>query len=565
VLLATAPAEEGGPAAALPWEDGTVLRRLLAQLETLGVRSATVITRPGWEQALRPSLAGHGVQADLRSSADTAADLRAIADLARTADGDVLIAAAEVVSHREALAGLLADPRVTTGALCTAQRLGRAFAFRTRAVRGRIVSTSSPYHAVSHPNLRFLAVVKVAGANRGALAESAARLAELTAEPSPAWRDELQGKEGSWRQLLGRLARRDEDTGDAESPIPVPEDVHLSADDEAELRRWVAAAPQDASSLVLVGLVRSGVHVGMSLIRDLFWARPLSRPGAARAAEEIAGYDEDRVLLDSAVKANDGFFTTFFVSPYSKYIARWAAHHGLTPNQVTTISLGIGVLAAAAFATGERAGLIAGAILLQIAFTTDCVDGQLARYSRQFSSLGAWLDSIFDRTKEYIAFAGLAIGASRTGDPVWVLAGAALALQTVRHAIDFSYPIAQHQVLASAVQPPLEQPGDRGAPAAAEAAPVVDAPEEEIAAAPQRGLATRTLRRGFAIWRVLHRREGVRWVKKVIAFPIGERFAVISITAAVSGARTTFIVLLAWGGASALYKMGGRVLRSLMR
>ena len=36
-------------------------------------------------------------------------------------------------------------------------------------------------------------------------------------------------------------------------------------------------------------------------------------------------------------------------------------------------------------------------------------------------------------------FAGLAIGASRTGDPVWLLAGAALALQTTRHAIDFSY------------------------------------------------------------------------------------------------------------------------------
>ena len=60
----------------------------------------------------------------------------------------------------------------------------------------------------------------------------------------------------------------------------------------------------------------------------------------------------------------------------------------------------------------------------------DCVDGQLARYTRQFSKLGAWLDSIFDRAKEYVVFAGLAIGASRTGDPVWLLAGAALALQT---------------------------------------------------------------------------------------------------------------------------------------
>src|SRR6185295_18791369 len=146
--------------------------------------------------------------------------------------------------------------------------------------------------------------------------------------------------------------------------------------------------------------------------------------------------------------------------PYSKYIARWAARRGWTPNWVTTLSVAIGFLAAAAFATGERWGLIAGAVLLQLAFTFDCVDGQLARYTRTFSKLGAWLDSIFDRTKEYAVFAGLAIGASRTGTDVWVLAGAAFGLQVLRHSIDFSSPAAQHQAMATAAQPPLEQPHD---------------------------------------------------------------------------------------------------------
>jgi CDP-alcohol phosphatidyltransferase-like enzyme len=579
VVLATVPGEDGGSAAGLPWGDGTVLRRLLSQLADLGVRSAHVLTRPGWEQALQPSLEDLDVSTELHVSVGTAEDLRAIATIARAGHGDVLVAPGDVVSHREALAGLLADPRVATGALCTNRRLGRAFAFRTRAVRGRVVSTSSPYHAVSHPNLRFLGVVKVAAASRAALADVAERLAALAEPPLPAaWQDELRTKHSSWRALLARLAAGEEVAPGSEETATNGSDQSgitdrdaaavsptLSADDDAELQRWVAAAPEDASSLVLVGLVRSGVHVGVNQLRNLFWARPLSREAAEHAVEEITFYDEDRVLLDSAVKANDGFFTTYFVSPYSKYIARWAARHGLTPNQVTTISLGIGVLAAAAFATGERAGLIAGAILLQLAFTTDCVDGQLARYTRTFSSLGAWLDSIFDRTKEYVAFAGLAIGASRTGDPVWLLAGAALALQTVRHAIDFSYPIAQHQMLASAVQPPLEQPGDRGATAASAAAPAVDVPAKQAEAVPDRGLAAQALRKGFAVWRVLHRRSGVRWVKKIVAFPIGERFAVISITAAVSSARTTFIVLLAWGGASAVYKMAGRVLRSVMR
>jgi Family of unknown function (DUF5941)/CDP-alcohol phosphatidyltransferase len=556
ILLATAPGDAGAPAAALPWGDGTVLSRLLEQLGELGVRSTVVITRPEWEAMLRPALDGLEPVV-LRTSEGTAGDLRAIAAVAREGTGAVLVAGAEVVTHREALAGLLKDPRVGTGALCSSRRLGRALAFRTRTIRGRIVSASSPYHGVHRPTMRFLGVLKVAPANREALADVAGRLATLAEPPlSSDWREELRSKAGAWRLQLARLAGG-VDTMDSPSGIG-PEYVELSQDDEAELGRWLSTAPEDAASLVLVGLVRSQVHVGVSHLRDLFWARPLSRAGVAQAAEEITGYDEDRVLLDSAVKANDGFFTTFFVSPYSKYIARWAARRGWTPNQVTTVSAGIGVLAAAAFATGERAGLIAGAILLQLAFTTDCVDGQLARYTRQFSRLGAWLDSVFDRTKEYVAFAGLAIGASRSGDPVWVLAGAALALQTVRHEIDFAYPTAQHQALATIRQPPLEQSSDRRSEAAS-ADPKAAAPP------PKRRLGARIVLSGLAAWRALNRLPGARWLKKIVAFPIGERFAVISITAAVASARTTFIVLLAWGGFAAAYKMAGRVLRSMVR
>ena len=232
---------------------------------------------------------------------------------------------------------------------------------------------------------------------------------------------------------------------------------------------------------------------------------------------------------------------------------------------MTLVSLAVGVLAAAAFATGERAGLVAGAMLLQAAFTLDCVDGQLARYTRQFSKLGAWLDSIFDRTKEYVVFAGLAIGASRTGDPVWLLAGAALTLQTARHAIDFSYPAAQHQVIAAAPQPPLEDPldgprrrvpahaaGRRGGGGLAAAPP----PPRARADHDQRGGWCRCGARPTASRRV-------RWVKKIIAFPIGERFAAISLTAALFSAHTTFVVLLVVGRLRGGLRPRGRTLRSL--
>lgn len=226
----------------------------------------------------------------------------------------------------------------------------------------------------------------------------------------------------------------------------------------------------------------------------------------------------DRARLDAAVKSDDGFFTTYFVSSYSRYVVRWAARRGLTPNTVTWASMAVGGLAAAGFATGSRPGLVAGALLLQVAFLLDCVDGQLARYTGRFSALGAWLDGVFDRGKEYLAYAGLAYG---TGGDAWVLAGAALTLQTVRHAVDFSYAA----VTAGAPAPP-----------------------------PDRLAAT---------LRAADRRRPLYWAKKIVVLPIGERFALISVTAAVWGARVTFLALLTWGCAGAAYAVTGKLLRSV--
>ena len=64
-------------------------------------------------------------------------------------------------------------------------------------------------------------------------------------------------------------------------------------------------------------------------------------------------------------------------------------------------------------------------------------------------------------------------------------------------------------------------------------------------------------------WRKLDRSRALRWLKRMAAFPIGERFAVISITAAFFDARVTFIAVLAWGGFALVYTQTGRVLRSI--
>ena len=108
--------------------------------------------------------------------------------------------------------------------------------------------------------------------------------------------------------------------------------------------------------------------------------------------------------------------------------------------------MAIAVVSAVWFADGGRPAMLLGAALLYVAFVLDCVDGQLARYTRQFSTLGAWLDATFDRAKEYVAYAGLAAGAVASGaGEVWGLAIAALGLQTVRHMIDFSFGAARRR------------------------------------------------------------------------------------------------------------------------
>jgi hypothetical protein len=560
VVIATAPAADGTCAALQPWPGGTLLSVLLGQLADRGIPHVRVLTRPSFLARVREAVPGAAV----RETAAVDGDLREIAAVAAAGAGDVLVIPGEVIASPAALSGITDDPRRATLALTGATWRARHFAYRVRTRRGHIVSAASPYHAAHRPTAAFLGAIRITAEDLPALAASATRLAALAAEPPDAWRVELARKGAMWRAGLARAAAApvDEEHDDVdedeheEEPLAHGE-AELSAEAEERLHARIAAAPQDTSALVLLALVRAGADVRSYRLRRLYWWRPLSPESLAIAHERWDRYDEDKVLLAAAVKSSDGFFTTFFVSPYSRYVARWAARRGITPNQVTIASMAIGVLAALGFATGERWGLVTGAVLLQVAFMTDCVDGQLARYTRQFSKFGAWLDSILDRTKEYTVFAGLAIGATVAAEPVWGMACAALTLQTVRHFSDFTFGANELNPVAKVMQPPLES--------ALDAAAIRTAERRAAGAKAPRPARKPLPRRVLARWKRIDRLPGVLWVKKMAAFPIGERFAAISVTAALFDAYVTFVVLLSWGGFAAVYTLSGRVLRSIAR
>jgi hypothetical protein len=497
LLFATTPAEDGGPAAAIGMLGTTVLGRLLAQLETLGVRRAWLVTRPEWKASIEAAAAESGADLTLVTSEGVADDLRLTAELAGRASGPLLVGHGHVVAHREALAGL-AGKGGDSGVLTTGSPGRAGWAFPIRCGSRRVVSAASPYHRVEGATGYSLAILRAGARDRDRLIAASRELARLAAEPRPEdWDEELDRKAGEWE---------------------------LEGADDVALRRRVSAG--DTVALLLVGLVRGEVDV---LPRDLgryFYAAPLSGSAAELAAAELSRRDEDRARLDSAVKANDSPFTTLLVSPYSKYLARYAARRGWSPNAITIASLALGAGAAAAFAAGTRASLIAGALLLQISFTVDCVDGQLARYTRTFSNLGGWLDSMLDRMKEYLVYGGLALGAARGfDDDVWLLAACALTLQTVRHVSDFAWVGGRRPAAETAPALPLDQPGDQ-APGAAARRP--------------------------SPW--LH------WGNQLLRLPIGERFALISLTAAVASPRVTFVALLVWGGVGAAYALAARIL-----
>ncbi|MER5439385.1 DUF5941 domain-containing protein [Streptomyces sp. NPDC002790] len=288
------------------------------------------------------------------------------------------------------------------------------------------------------------------------------------------------------------------------------------------LTRAVARTGVDPD-VVAKSLEADGTDVHRAELGELVAAVPADPQARNEARQALASVDDEAIRLRTAVKARDGFFTTYCISPYSRYIARWCARRGLTPNQVTTASLLVAVIAAACAATGTRGGFVAAGVLLLASFVLDCTDGQLARYSLQYSTMGAWLDATFDRAKEYAYYAGLALGAANaSGDDVWALALGAMVLQTGRHVIDFSFNEANH--------------------------------DAEANTSPTASLSGKLDSVGWTVW-----------ARRMVVLPIGERWALIALFTALTTPRITFYMLLIGCALAACYTTAGRVLRSLTR
>jgi phosphatidylglycerophosphate synthase len=145
---------------------------------------------------------------------------------------------------------------------------------------------------------------------------------------------------------------------------------------------------------------------------------PLSEPADAQPAEAW--------LLRSLIKQREGFMSRHFERKISLAITRRLAVTRVTPDVITVVSVGLGLLGAPFFLSESPAYQLVGALLFLTHSILDGCDGELARLKFMESPHGAILDFWGDNVVHVGVFACMAVGLSLAQDATWPLALGAL-------------------------------------------------------------------------------------------------------------------------------------------
>jgi 1L-myo-inositol 1-phosphate cytidylyltransferase / CDP-L-myo-inositol myo-inositolphosphotransferase len=137
----------------------------------------------------------------------------------------------------------------------------------------------------------------------------------------------------------------------------------------------------------------------------------------------------ERRLLRSLVKDTDGFMARHVERPISLQISRRLAGTVITPNQMSLISVVVGICGGPFFLSSRPLMQTIGALLFLAHSILDGCDGELARLKFQQSRWGGVLDFWGDNIVHTVIFGCMGIGWSLAAGalwPLWLGAGAVL-------------------------------------------------------------------------------------------------------------------------------------------
>lgn len=98
---------------------------------------------------------------------------------------------------------------------------------------------------------------------------------------------------------------------------------------------------------------------------------------------------------------------------FSSTLTPWLLRLPVTPNQITSASLALGIAAGVLFSRGTYGWSLAAAACYELGSILDNCDGDVARAKNLGSEFGAWFDIAADIACDIALFAGLAIGVRR--------------------------------------------------------------------------------------------------------------------------------------------------------
>lgn len=195
----------------------------------------------------------------------------------------------------------------------------------------------------------------------------------------------------------------------------------------AAMPHRLAVIAADAIHDALAALSGDGEAHDLSAVQDRLTGR-FGPPGIIPAGTEpliVVTANDVRVaeqrLLRSLVKDTDGFMARHVERPVSLQIVRRLASTSVTPNQITIISVAIGLAGAPFFVSALWQWQTVGALLFLLHSIVDGCDGELARLRFQESRWGGVLDFWGDNIVHIVTFACMAVGWSLSVSATWPL------------------------------------------------------------------------------------------------------------------------------------------------
>ena len=191
-------------------------------------------------------------------------------------------------------------------------------------------------------------------------------------------------------------------------------------------------APVVAADLALTaslwGELLTGAPLGDALARALK-ARGILGPsmaGVVRVRGAADAAQAEAVLYSGLGSAIDSPLDTAFHRRLSKPVSRRAVALGVSPNQISTASLLLGLAGAWCIAGGTPAGAVAGLALYAASVVLDHADGEVARLALAESRIGEWLDVTVDTVVHAAVVLAMGVATQATqGGPATLVGGVA--------------------------------------------------------------------------------------------------------------------------------------------